>query len=231
MKKILIVDDERDIVECLDMNLRKKGYATAFAYDGTEAVLAAKRERPDCILLDVMLPKISGIEVCHLLKVDEVTANVPVIMLTAKGEEDDKVTGFDAGADDYITKPFGWRELFARIEVALRRSQPAAQRSADENALYVKDLAIYPDKHVVEQDGRRVDLTPTEFGILRVLAEHQGNIVTRNELNEALGFSNNGGEIRSLDVHLRNLRKKLGDDIQECRYIETIRRIGFRINE
>ena len=231
MKKILIVDDERDIGECLDMNLRKKGYATAFAYDGTEAVLAAKRERPDCILLDVMLPKISGIEVCHLLKADEVTANVPVIMLTAKGEEDDKVTGFDAGADDYITKPFGWRELFARIEVALRRSQPAAQRSADENALYVKDLAIYPDKHVVEQDGRRVDLTPTEFGILRVLAEHQGNIVTRNELNEALGFSNNGGEIRSLDVHLRNLRKKLGDDIQECRYIETIRRIGFRINE
>ena len=183
MKKILIVDDERDIVECLDMNLRKKGYATAYACDGTEAVLAARRERPDCILLDVMLPKISGIEVCHLLKADQATGHIPVIMLTAKGEEDDK------------------------------------------------DLAIYPDKYVVEQDGRRVDLTPTEFGILRVLAEHRGNIVTRNELNEALGFSNNGGEIRSLDVHLRNLRKKLGDDIQECRYIETIRRIGFRINE
>ena len=231
MKKILIVDDEHNIVECLDMNLRKKGYATAFAYDGTEAVLAARRERPDCILLDVMLPKISGIEVCHLLKADEITGNIPVIMLTAKGEEDDKVTGFDAGADDYITKPFGWRELFARIEVALRRSQPFAPPSAEENALHVKDLAIYPDKHVVEQAGRRVDLTPTEFGILRVLAEHQGNIVTRNELNEALGITHNGGGIRSLDVHMRNLRKKLGDDIQECRYIETIRRIGFRVNE
>ena len=219
MKKILIVDDERDIVECLDMNLRKKGYATAYACDGTEAVLAARRERPDCILLDVMLPKISGIEVCHLLKADQATGHIPVIMLTAKGEEDDKVTGFDAGADDYITKPFGWRELFARIEVALRRSQPSAPQSQEDNALRVKDLAIYPDKYVVEQDGRRVDLTPTEFGILRVLAEHRGNIVTRNELNEAL------------DVHMRNLRKKLGDDIQECRYIETIRRIGFRVNE
>ena len=231
MKKILIVDDERDIVECLDMNLRKKGYATAFAYDGTEAVLTARRERPDCILLDVMLPKISGIEVCHLMKADQATGHIPVIMLTAKGEEDDKVTGFDAGADDYITKPFGWRELFARIEVALRRSQPSAPQSQEDNALRVKDLAIYPDKYVVEQDGRRVDLTPTEFGILRVLAEHRGNIVTRNELNEALGITNNGGEIRSLDVHMRNLRKKLGDDIQECRYIETIRRIGFRVNE
>lgn len=207
MKKILIVDDERDIVECLDMNLRKKGYATAFAYDGTEAVLTARRERPDCILLDVMLPKISGIEVCHLLKADQATGHIPVIMLTAKGEEDDKVTGFDAGADDYITKPFGWRELFARIEVALRRSQPSAPQSQEDNALRVKDLAIYPDKYVVEQDGRRVDLTPTEFGILRVLAEHRGNIVTRNELNEALGITNNGGEIRSLDVHMRNLRK------------------------
>ena len=186
MKKILIVDDERDIVECLDMNLRKKGYATAFAYDGTEAVLTARRERPDCILLDVMLPKISGIEVCHLLKADQATGHIPVIMLTAKGEEDDKVTGFDAGADDYITKPFGWRELFARIEVALRRSQPSAPQNQEDNALRVKDLAIYPDKYVVEQDGRRVDLTPTEFGILRVLAEHRGNIVTRNELNEAL---------------------------------------------
>ncbi len=230
MKKILVVDDERDIVECLDMNLRKRGYDTAFAYDGTEAVLAARREKPDCILLDVMLPKINGIEVCHLLKADEATQRVPVILLTAKGEEDDKVTGFDAGADDYITKPFGWRELFARIEVALRRNQPAA-RPVDENVLYVKDLVIHPDKHLVEQDGRRVDLTPTEFGILKVLAERRGNIVTRNELNEALGLAGGGGEIRSMDVHLRNLRKKLGDDVQECRYIETIRRIGFRINE
>lgn len=231
MKKILIVDDEQDIVECLDMNLKKKGYETVFAYDGTDAVLKVRRENPDCILLDVMLPKISGIEVCRLLKADEDTRSIPVIMLTARGEEDDKVIGFDAGADDYIVKPFGWRELFARIEVSLRHSRSAMIRPADENVLYVKDLVIYPDKHLVEQDNKRVDLTPTEFGILKILAGHCGNIVTRNELNEALGNINNGGEIRSLDVHLRNLRKKLGDDVQECRYIETIRRIGFRINE
>lgn len=230
MKKILIVDDERDIVECLDMNLKRKGYETAFAYDGTEAVLAARREKPDCILLDLMLPRISGIEVCHLLKQDEETKAIPVIMLTARGEEDDKVMGFDAGADDYITKPFGWRELFARVEVALRRSQPVTARPVDENALYVKDLVIYPDKYLVEQQGIRVDLTPTEFAILKTLAEGQGNIITRNELLDAVSIQNNGGEIRSLDVHLRNLRKKLGDDIQECRYIETVRRIGFRIN-
>lgn len=236
MKKILIVDDERDIAECLDMNLRKKGYDTVSAYDGTEAVLTAKRERPDCILLDLMLPKINGIEVCRLLKADESTMNIPVIMLTAKGEEDDKVTGFDAGADDYITKPFGWRELFARIEVALRRSQPVSSAGAEDlstvdEGLHVKDLTIYPDKYLVEQGGKRVDLTPTEFGILKVLAEHRGYIVTRGELMEALGAAGNGGEIRSLDVHLRNLRKKLGDDVQECRYIETIRKMGFRVNE
>lgn len=229
MKKILIVDDERDIVDCLAMNLKRQGYETAYAYDGTEAVLAARREKPDCILLDVMLPRISGIEVCRLLKEDDETRAIPIIMLTAKGEEDDKVTGFHAGADDYITKPFGWKELFARVEVAIRRSQPTVA-AVEEKTLRVKDLVIYPDKYLVEQGGCRIDLTPTEFEILRVLAENRGNIVSRTQLVEALGINNNGGEIRSLDVHLRNLRKKLGDEISECRYIETVRRIGFRIN-
>lgn len=228
MAKILVVDDEQVLVKGIKFNLEHEGYQVEVGYDGEQAVELAREGSFDLILLDLMMPKIDGLQAC--MRIREFS-NVPVIMLTAKGEDADKLMGFESGADDYITKPFGWRELFARIEVALRRSQPSAPQSQEDNALRVKDLAIYPDKYVVEQDGRRVDLTPTEFGILRVLAEHRGNIVTRNELNEALGITNNGGEIRSLDVHMRNLRKKLGDDIQECRYIETIRRIGFRVNE
>lgn len=228
MNTILICDDDKDIVSALDIYLTSEGYATVKAYDGQECLRLAEREPVDLILLDVMMPGLDGIRTTAKLRE---SCNVPIILLTAKSEDSDKILGLNIGADDYITKPFGWRELFARIEVALRRSQPSAPLSQEDNALRVKDLAIYPDKYVVEQDGRRVDLTPTEFGILRVLAEHRGNIVTRNELNEALGITNNGGEIRSLDVHMRNLRKKLGDDIQECRYIETIRRIGFRVNE
>lgn len=228
MNTILICDDDKDIVSALDIYLTSEGYATVKAYDGLECLRLAEREPVDLILLDVMMPGLDGIRTTAKLRE---SCNVPIILLTAKSEDSDKILGLNIGADDYITKPFGWRELFARIEVALRRSQPSAPQSQEDNALRVKDLAIYPDKYVVEQDGRRVDLTPTEFGILRVLAEHRGNIVTRNELNEALGITNNGGEIRSLDVHMRNLRKKLGDDIQECRYIETIRRIGFRVNE
>ncbi|WP_428770861.1 response regulator transcription factor [Treponema sp. HNW] len=239
VKKILIVDDEKDIVECLDMNLKKKGYATVFAYDGTQAVVAARREKPDCILLDIMLPHIGGIEVCRLLKADESTALIPVIMLTAKGEEDDKVGGFDAGADDYITKPFGWKELFARIDAVLRRSASvsaaavASLKEKDEALCFqVQDIRIYPDKHIVEKDSQRINLTATEFTILRLLAERHGNIVTRSELYEALGIVKNAGEqVCSLAVHFANLRKKLGDDAQNCRYIETVRKIGFKIND
>lgn len=236
MKKILIVDDEKDITECLEINLNKKGYKTIAAYDGTQAVLTARREQPDCILLDLMLPQIGGIEVCRLLKADEHTRPIPVIMLTAKAEEDDKVSGLDAGADDYITKPFGWRELFARIEAALRRTELRAAGSAGlsvgVHCLHIKDLTIYPDKHTVEQSGRRIDLTATEFAILRILAERRGNIVTRAELHTALGISSGKSKrINSFAVHLRNLRKKLGDDAQNSRYIETVRKIGFRIHE
>ena len=236
MEKILLVDDEKDIVECLDMNLRKKGYSTVFAYDGTEAIVAARREKPDCILLDIMLPHIGGIEVCRLLKADESTALIPVIMLTAKGEEDDKVSGLDAGADDYITKPFGWKELFARIDAVLRRSSAAAMTGLKEKnkvlCLQVQDIRIYPDKHIVEKGSKRINLTATEFTILRLLAERHGNIVTRSELYEALGIVKNAGEqVCSLAVHFANLRKKLGDDAQNCRYIETVRKIGFKIND
>ena len=239
MEKILLVDDEKDIVECLDMNLRKKGYSTVFAYDGTEAIVAARREKPDCILLDIMLPHIGGIEVCRLLKADESTALIPVIMLTAKGEEDDKVSGLDAGADDYITKPFGWKELFARIDAVLRRSSgisvPAlmsGKEKSEELCLQVQDLRIYPDRHIVEKGSKRINLTATEFTILRLLAERHGNIVTRSELYEALGVVKNADEqVCSLAVHFANLRKKLGDDAQNCRYIETVRKIGFKIND
>ena len=229
MKHIFLLEDDETLGRGIVMALTGPEASVMCRSTLAQAWEALAEERFDLLILDINLPDGSGLDLLRQVRTNGDAT--PVILLTANDLELDEVTGLEAGADDYITKPFGWRELFARIEVALRRSQPSAPQSQEDNALRVKDLAIYPDKYVVEQDGRRVDLTPTEFGILRVLAEHRGNIVTRNELNEALGITNNGGEIRSLDVHMRNLRKKLGDDIQECRYIETIRRIGFRINE
>lgn len=226
MKKILIVDDERDIVECLDMNLRKKGYATAFAYDGTEAVLTARRERPDCILLDVMLPKISGIEVCHLLKADQATGHIPVIMLTAKGEEDDKVTGFDAGADDYITKPFNILELKARVRALLRRAGMAAQKQGG-GRLSMGHITLDVDARAAWKDGKSVDLTAKEFDLMELLLRNPGRVYSReNLLNVVWGYEY-AGDYRTVDVHVRRLREKLELDPANPEYILTKWGVGY----
>lgn len=227
-KKILVVDDENHIVEFLEMNLRQNGYQSVAAYDGCEAIQVAKREIPDCILLDLMLPSINGLETCRRLKQDAITKNIPVIMLTAKSQETDKVIGLGVGADDYITKPFGLAELFARIEVVMRRYNDMILDKNPEKILYLRDLKIDCDRYIVTRNERKVELTRNEFELLKLLATHKNSVITREEIIKSLGLGSSHTEGRALDTHVRNLRKKLGDDITMKKYIETVRGVGFK---
>lgn len=227
-KKILIVDDEPHIVEFLAMNLRQNGYEHCCAYDGETALEKAVADRPDLILLDSMLPGISGVETCRILKQTEKTASIPIIFLSAKSEESDKVLGLAIGADDYITKPFGLKELFARIEAVLRRSNKYAFSGARNRSF--QDIVIEIDSHIVEKNGERIALSPVEFSILAILCEAEGRVVSRSLLIEKLLLSGGDIEARSLDVHIRNLRKKLGPSPNPYGYIETVRSLGFKIN-
>lgn len=224
-RKILIVDDEAHIVELLAMNLRQHGFETRTASNGLAVLDLAVTERPDLILLDLMLPGLSGLEACRILRSDPRTATVPVIMLTAKSEESDKVIGLGIGADDYVTKPFSLRELVARIEAALRRTSPVAYL-APAATLAVGPLALDEAGHEAVLDGGRLSLSPTEFDMLAVLARNKGKTVRRAELMDPAG--------RSLDVHMRNLRKKLGDTGRAGASglrIETVRGVGYRLHE
>ncbi len=229
-KRILIVDDERHIVEFLVMSLRQNHYESLIAYDGYEAIAVARGERPDLILLDSMLPGMNGAETCAALKQNATTRDIPIIFLTAKSEEDDKVTGLSLGADDYITKPFSLRELFARIEAVLRRSgrQPAA---GGDGRIRIQDLTIDMEGFEVEKSGKKVPLSPTEFSLLAALSRRPGIVFSKNELVESLNLAREAAAGRSLDVHLRNLRKKLGTSPTGSGYIETVRSRGLRAIE
>ncbi len=238
-KRILVVDDERHIVEFLVMSLRQNQYDSIIAYDGFEAVEKARAELPDLILLDSMLPGMSGVETCRVLRQDPATGRIPIIFLTAKSEESDKVLGLSLGADDYITKPFGLRELFARIEAVLRRAAPAAPlgsaaagapAAAGGSALGLQDLAIDVERFAVERGGAPIPLSPTEFSLLSALARRGGKVVSRKELAQALSLDAEAAEGRSLDVHLRNLRKKLGDAPKPEGYVSTVRGFGLKAN-
>ncbi len=229
-KRILIVDDERHIVEFLVMSLRQNHYESLIAYDGYEAIAIARAERPELVLLDSMLPGIDGAETCAALKKDPITRDIPVIFLSAKSEENDKVTGLSLGADDYITKPFSLRELFARIEAVLRRSgrQPAADGGG---RILIQDLSIDTEGFEVKKSGRKVFLSPTEFSLLAALSRRPGVIVAKDELVKSLNLASEAAAGRSLDVHLRNLRKKLGTSPTGLGYIETVRGRGLRAIE
>ncbi|MFA5852295.1 MAG: response regulator transcription factor [Spirochaetales bacterium] len=229
-KRILVVDDERHIVEFLVMNLRQNQYESLIAYDGYEAVRIARAESPDLILLDSMLPGMSGIETCRTLKQDEKARHIPIIFLTAKSEESDKVIGLGLGADDYITKPFGLRELFARIEAVLRRSSQDSPASAQAADLRIQDLAIHAESFTVEKKGEKIPLSPTEFSLLVILARNADKVVARKELMESLALASETAEGRSLDVHLRNLRRKLGESPRAEGYIDTVRGFGLKAN-
>ncbi|MFH2113596.1 MAG: response regulator [Spirochaetota bacterium] len=229
-RKILVVDDEAHIAELLVMNLHQNGYETCVAGNGTDVMPMALAQRPDLILLDLMLPGVGGLEVCRLLKTDQRTAPVPVIMLTAKSEESDKVIGLGIGADDYVTKPFSLRELLARIEAALRRTKPAfnygvafgnasgfakgfAPGAAETPAetLDIGDLSIDLYRHEVRRGQERIALSPIEFSLLTTMASLPGKALKRSELISQAGLSEGTAAGRSLDGHVRYLRRNRGE--------------------
>jgi len=224
-KKILIVDDEKNIVDILKFNLKKEGFTTIEAFDGEQAVELAFSENPDLILLDVMLPKMDGFTVCRKLRQSLTT---PIIMLTAKEEEVDKVLGLELGADDYITKPFSQRELMARIKANIRRTameEVAATRAA--SIIQAKDLVIDCDRYEVKRDGKVIELTLREFELVKFLAMHPGQIFTRESLLEKVWGYEYYGDVRTVDVTVRRVREKLERDPSNCEYIMTKRGVGY----
>lgn len=226
--KVLIIDDEEHIVELIRYNLENAGYDAIEAYNGKDGIKAAKSEKPTLILLDVMLPMMDGLEVCRKLRKDDATKNIPIIMLTAKSEEIDKILGLELGADDYITKPFSVRELLARIKAVLRR----IGTEIEESAIYTfSDVVIDYNKHLVTKDNVKVDLTLKEYELLDILIKNRGKVLKRDLLLDKIWGYEYVGETRTVDVHIRHLRQKLEDDDKNPVFIETVRGIGYRFND
>jgi len=225
-QRILVVDDDPEIVRLLRASLKQVGYQVLFAYDGETALRMLRRERPDLVVLDLMLPDRDGWDVTRVMQRDAILADTPVIMLTARVEHQDRIVGLELGADDYVTKPFHPGELIARIRAVLRRAQrgPAVSR-----VIRVGELMMDVDAHQVEVGGQTVHLTPTEFGLLQALAEHRGQALTRLEMmDRGLGYSYEGIE-RTVDSHIRNLRRKLTDAGAPPDLIETVFGVGYRL--
>jgi two-component system phosphate regulon response regulator PhoB len=222
-KKILIIDDEPDIVEFVDYNLRREQFETRSAADGMAALRCAREMQPDLILLDLMLPGVDGLEVCRQLKSSPETEHIPIIMLTAKGEEADIVTGLEIGADDYVPKPFSMRLLLARVRAVLRRTAPA--RGAEPRVVRAGDLVIDDDRHEVSLGGRALELTLTEYKLLRFLARHPGRVFTRTQILKNIQDEHVIVIDRAIDVHVAALRRKLGDSAD---LIQTVRGVGYR---
>ena len=226
MKKILIIEDDDHIIELLKFNVENNGYEVSIAMDGHEGLNKAINELPDLILLDLMLPGIDGIEICNRLKNKDRTKDIPIIMLTAKGHETDKILGLEIGADDYMTKPFSVRELMTRIKVVFRRyTHEVAKTPAMK--IVIGDLEIDHEKHEVTKNGDLIKLTLKEYQLLEYLAENRGKVLSRNALLDRVWGYDYFGETRTVDVHIRHLRKKIDDDNAEI--IETIRGVGYKI--
>jgi Response regulators consisting of a CheY-like receiver domain and a winged-helix DNA-binding domain len=224
--KILVVDDEEPILELLRFNLEKEGYQVCAAKDGQEALERVNDEQPDLLVLDVMLPGMSGIEVCQRLRLIPKYKQLPIIMLTAKGEEIDKVLGLELGADDYMTKPFSPRELLARIKACLRRLNNSVGET--DAQIMRGELKIDLNGFRVQVRGVETELTPKEFELLRVFATNPGKVYSRDELLERIWGYEYDGDTRTVDVHVRHLRLKVEKDPSSPEYIETLRGIGYR---
>ena len=225
MPKILLVEDERSIAEGLKISLESEGFQVGWAKDGNEALAAWERARPDLIVLDLMLPGISGTEVCRTIRT---RSDVPIIMLTARDTEVDRVVGLEIGADDYLTKPFSTRELIARIRAILRRAPLGSAASIDEAPVEASGVRVDRSRHEVTVDDRPVELPPKEFDLLAVLVEHAGRVLTRNQLIDEVWGSDYVGDTKTLDVHIRRLRGRIEDDPQQPRRIQTVRGVGYR---
>jgi two-component system phosphate regulon response regulator PhoB len=225
-ERILVVDDEEDILELVRFNLAREGYPIICTTSGEESLKIVQKEHPDLIVLDLMLPGIDGLDVAKALKNDPKTRDIPIIMLTAKGEEADIVAGLELGADDYVTKPFSPRILVARVRAVLRRG--ASEVPEDDSVLKVHNLLIHPGRREVLVNGEQAQLTFTEFGILNYLARRPGWVFTRSQIVDAVRGDDYPVTDRSVDVQIVGLRKKLG---RAGKYIETVRGVGYRFRE
>ncbi|NPA39901.1 MAG: response regulator transcription factor [Thermodesulfobacteria bacterium] len=224
--KILIIEDEKDIVELIVYNLTKEGFTVDFAYNGEEGLTKIRNGDYDLILLDIMLPGIGGFELCKMLREEADLADIPIIFLTARTLESDKILGFELGADDYITKPFSPRELVARIKAVLRRTRP---EKVKKEVIKVKNLLIDKDRCKVKVNGKSVELSATEFKILCFLAEHKGRVCSRQELIDAVWGGDGYINPRTIDVHIKRLRMQIEDDPTRPAYIKTKRGFGYYI--
>ncbi len=225
-EKILIVDDEEHIVELIKFNLENNGYNVITANNGIDALKLAKQELPQLVLLDLMLPGMDGFDVCKEIRKDNAISNMPILMLTAKSEELDKILGLELGADDYLTKPFSVRELTARVKAILRRTKIQYM----DTSYTFGDITIDFGKHEVLKNSTKVDLTLKEFELLEILIKNKGRVMTRDFLLDKIWGYDYIGETRTVDVHIRHLRQKIEDDDKNPKYIETIRGIGYRFN-
>src|SRR5438034_8694146 len=223
-KVVLIVEDERDVVDLLALNLRKAGFAISTAMDGAAGLQKARTEKPAFIILDLMLPKMPGLELCKILKGDPATRQIPIMMLTAKAEEIDRIVGLEFGADDYVTKPFSPREVVLRIGAIMRRGDT----KQEEEHLTAGPIVIDPARHEGSVGGKRVNLTGLEFKLLRTLMQRRGRVQERDRLlNEVWGYESII-DTRTVDTHVRRLRKKLG---KAANVIESVRGFGYRLRE
>lgn len=221
--KVVIIEDEKDLAELLAFNLGKEGWQTLVALDGRSGFELVTAELPDMVILDLMLPEMSGTEVCRLLRKQAGTAAIPIIMVTAKGEEIDRVVGFEVGADDYLVKPFSSRELLLRMKAILRRTTPA---TAVEKSLQLGDLSIDPSRHLVTVANEEITLTSTEYKLLLILAERCGRVQSREQLLQDVWGYSSEADTRTVDTHITRLRAKLADAGE---MILTVRGFGYKL--
>jgi two-component system phosphate regulon response regulator PhoB len=224
--QLLVVEDEQDLQDLLRYNLTREGFSVTATDSGEQALKLVAKSRPDLVLLDLMLPGIDGLEVCRTLKSDPNTSSIPIVMLTAKGEEPDVVVGLEMGADDYITKPFSPRVLIARLKAVLRRPKAGSPEEREQSTVRINRIEIVPDRHQVKVDGELVELTATEFKLLHLLARRPGRVFTRQQIIDGLHDGLAAVTDRSVDVQIVSLRRKLGPAGQD---IQTVRGVGYRI--
>lgn len=226
MAKILVVDDEKPISDIIKFNMEKEGYEVCVAYDGEEALEKVESESPDLIILDLMLPKIDGLEVAKRVRAKH---NTPIIMVTAKDSELDKVLGLELGADDYVTKPFSNRELVARVKANLRRQAATTNANPQDNNadIQVGELTIHPDAYTVTKRGKNINLTHREFELLHYLAQHLGQVINRENLLQTVWGYNYYGDVRTVDVTVRRLREKIEDNPSQPKWLITRRGVGY----
>jgi two-component system alkaline phosphatase synthesis response regulator PhoP len=230
MEKILVVDDDHDIVRLVSSYLVKAGYEVISAYDGETALRLLREQQPGLLILDLMLPDRDGWDVARIIRSESTIATTPIIMLTARVEDNDKIVGLEIGADDYITKPFNPREVVARVRALLRRSQ-FQQESTSPSILENGELSLNIGKRELQVDGINIDLTPSEFELMQVLMSNPGFVITRDELAEkALGYRSEGLG-RTLDSHIKNLRRKIDLNPKKASFIQTVHGIGYRLRD